>query len=208
MSKLLTLFLALLLAAESYSEVVRVNLREVPLKTALHTLYAATLGEPVSLSPALVASDKKVTIDVRVDSKNLRDFADAFIDAQGVIFKKKGGALHFDFGNVKPIEEEKKLDNQTEKDVSKSLQEMLNYSPDCWVSMWSPPDYAIQCLDGDYLRADELRSLKPKVDLSLRTVRISGVTYRNRTPALFFAQEKAKQGNRDNINKVLQEQKQ
>lgn len=189
MLKLLALLLALCLAVDTRAEFVRVNLREVPLKTALHTLYAATLGEPVSLSPALVASDKKVTIDVRVDSKNLREFADAFLEAQGVAYLKKGGAMHFDFGSSKPNSEEKSLEKETKEEARKSLTEMLSYSSECWVSMWSPPEYAIQCLDGDYLRSDELRSLKPKIDLALRQVQLSGVVYRNRTPSAFYVKK-------------------
>ena len=167
---------------------VRINLREIPLKTAIHTLYAASLREPIVLSPALVASDKRVTLDVTLQATALREFSDAFIARQGVEFVKRGGALMFDFQTGKLEPDDKKADSPPESTVdSRSLRDQLNISPDCWVSNWQPPQFAIQCVDGNYFTSEEVSSLRPKLSDRTAAVTIKGVTYRMRTPPAFYA---------------------
>jgi hypothetical protein len=192
-----SLLLLALLTFDASAQPVRVNLREVPLKSAIHTIYALTLKLPIVISPPVVASDKKVTVDVTLALDSFREFADSFVASQGISFANKGGALMFDFASSsittqKPFasgSSDKPIQLDDEPIETPSLREQLRFAPDCWLSTFEPPRYSVQCLDGEFFRSEELQALKPRININLRQVPISGVVYRNRTPALFYARQ-------------------
>jgi hypothetical protein len=192
-----SLLLLVMLAFDVAAQPVRINLREVPLKAAIHTIYSLTLKLPIVISPPIVASDKKVTVDVTLAIEGFREFADSFVASQGVVFANKGGALMFDFSTLPAISQKAEPTNtassstHTADDTPSmtSLRDQLRFAVDCWLSTFEPPRFSVQCLDGDVFSSDELQSLKPRVDVKLRQVSISGAVYRNRTPAAFFVRQ-------------------
>lgn len=192
-----SLLLLAFLAFDVFAQPVRINLREVPLKAAIHTIYSLTLKLPIVIAPPIVSSEKKVTVDVTLAIDGFREFADSFVASQGIVFASKGGALMFDFATTSIASKGAELGKatpavqRTDEDapVAPSLREQLRFAADCWLSTFEPPRFSVQCLDGEFFNSDELQALKPRLDVNLRQVAISGSVYRNRTPAAFFARQ-------------------